>query len=98
MEKVSLTELFPILCDPMECSPASLPHPWYFPDKNTGVGCHFLLQESNLGLSHCEQTLYHLRHQGSPMVWKRRYNLKNLVRATFVVSPTNFIFFYLVFA
>ena len=32
------------------------------------------------------------------MVWKRRYNLKNLVRDTFVVSPTNFIFFYLVFA
>ena len=20
------------------------PHPWYFPGKNTGVGCHFLLQ------------------------------------------------------
>ena len=40
--------------------------------KNTGVGCHFLLQgvsltqESNLGLPHCRQTLYHLSHQGSP--------------------------------
>ena len=31
------------LCDPMDCSlPGSCP--WNFPDKNTGVGCHFLLQ------------------------------------------------------
>ena len=41
------------------------------PGKNTGVGCHFLLQgifltqESNLGLQHCRQILYHLSHQGS---------------------------------
>ena len=25
-------------------SPARLLGPWDFPDKNTGVGCHFLLQ------------------------------------------------------
>ena len=36
------------------------------------MDCHFLLQgifptqRSNLGLLHCRQTLYHLRHQGSP--------------------------------
>ena len=30
------------LCDPME--PTRLPHPWDSPGKNTGVGCHFLLQ------------------------------------------------------
>ena len=42
---------------------------WYFPGKNTGVGCHFLLQGifptrgSNLGLLHCRQILYHLSHQ-----------------------------------
>ena len=41
------------------------------PSKNTGVGCHFLLQEIfptqglNLGLLHCRHTLYHLSHQGS---------------------------------
>ena len=46
--------------------------PWDFPGKSTGVGCHFLLQRifliqgSNLGLSHCRQTLYHLSHQRSP--------------------------------
>ena len=54
------------LCNPMDCSS---------PGKNTGVGCHFLLQgifptqRSNLGLLHCRQILYHLSHQGSPLYW-----------------------------
>ena len=39
--------------------------PWDFPGKNTGVGCHFLLQRIfltqglNLGLLHYRQILYH---------------------------------------
>ena len=47
--------------------------PWDSPGKNTGVGCHFLLQGtfstqgSNPGLLHCRQILYSLSHQGSPM-------------------------------
>ncbi|XP_069451036.1 alpha-N-acetylgalactosaminide alpha-2,6-sialyltransferase 3 isoform X2 [Ovis canadensis] len=47
--------------------------PWDFPGKNTGVGCHFLLQgifptwRLNLSLLHCTQILYGLNHQ-SP-VW-----------------------------
>ena len=47
-------------------------HPRDFPSKNTGMGCHFLLQGifptqgSNPGLLHCRQTLYHLSHQWSP--------------------------------
>ena len=51
---------------------ASLLCPWNSPGKNTGVGCHSLLQgvfptqESNLSLQHCRQTLYCLNHQGSP--------------------------------
>ena len=42
------------------------------PGKNTGVGCHFLLQGifpnqgSNPGLPHCRQTLYPLNHWGRP--------------------------------
>ena len=32
------------LCDPMDCSPTRILCPWDFPGKNTGVGCHFLLQ------------------------------------------------------
>ena len=29
---------------PHRCQPTRLPHLWDSPDKNTGVGCHFLLQ------------------------------------------------------
>ena len=31
------------LCDPVDCSPPGSSI-WNFPDENTGVGCHFLLQ------------------------------------------------------
>ena len=43
--------------------------PWNSPDKNTGVGCHFLLQGLflaqglNLGLLHCRQLLYLVSHR-----------------------------------
>ena len=46
--------------------------PWEFPSKNTGVGCHFLLQgifltqEPNPGLQHCRQILYRPSQVGSP--------------------------------
>ena len=33
----------PILCDPRQ-QLTRLPRPWNSPGKNTGVGCHFLLQ------------------------------------------------------
>ena len=55
---------------PTLCDPTRLHRPWDFPGKNTGVGCHFLLQKifpnqgSNLGLLHCRQTLYLLSHEG----------------------------------
>ena len=32
------------LCDPIDGSPPGTPSPWDSPGKNTGVGCHFLLQ------------------------------------------------------
>ena len=38
----------PTLCDPIDGSPPRLPHPWDSPGKNTGVGCHFLLQCMNV--------------------------------------------------
>ena len=35
----------PTLCNPIDVwQPTRLPHPWDSPGKNTGVGCHFLLQ------------------------------------------------------
>ena len=37
-------ESCPTLCDPMDGSPPGSPGPWESPGKNTGVGCHFLLQ------------------------------------------------------
>ena len=57
---------------PWRWQPTRLTCPSDSPGKNTGVGCHFLLQRifptqgSNLGLPHCRQMLYHLSHQESP--------------------------------
>ena len=58
--------------DPMDCSlPGSFVH-GDSPRKNTGVGCHALLQqicptqELNPSLLHCRQILYQLNYQGSP--------------------------------
>ena len=40
-----LLQLCPTLCDPIDGrQPTRLPRPWDSPGKNTGVGCHFLLQ------------------------------------------------------
>ena len=58
------------LCDLMGCSPPGSSVHWYSPGKNTGVGCHGLLQGifptqgSNPGLLHCRWILYRLNHQG----------------------------------
>ena len=60
------------LLPPHEPQPARLLQTWRFPGKNTGVGCHFLLQgifltqESNPGLLHCRQIFYQLSYKGSP--------------------------------
>ena len=37
-------KLHPTLCDPMDAKSTRLFCPWNSPGKNTGVGCHFLLQ------------------------------------------------------
>ena len=47
--------------------------PWDSPGKDTGMGCHsllqgiFLTQVLNLGPLHCRQIIYHLSYQGSPI-------------------------------
>ena len=43
LDMTAFTSLCPTLCNPMDCSPR-LFCPWDFPYKNTGMGCHFLLQ------------------------------------------------------
>ena len=60
------------LCDPMDCSPPGSSVHGDSPGKNTGVGCHALLQGifpiqgSNQGLLHGRQIPYQLSYQGSP--------------------------------
>ena len=41
---VLVTQSCPTLCDPMDCIPTRLLCLWASPGKNTGVGCHSLLQ------------------------------------------------------
>ena len=82
---VPYTSVFQLKSQSVSCSvmsdclqplePTSLLCPWGSPDKNTGVGCDFLLwgifltQGSNPGILHCRQILYHLSCQGSPYVF-----------------------------
>ena len=59
----SVTKSRPTLCNPKDCSRPSISVHGIF--KNTGVGCHFLLQGtfptqgSNPCLLHCRWILYH---------------------------------------
>ena len=54
--------------------------PWDFPGKDTGVGCHFLLQGifptqgSNPGLLHCRQILYWVSYKGSLLLLLDAYH------------------------
>ena len=56
---------------PHGLQPARLLYPWNCPVKNTGVGCHFLLQgifltqRSNLQLLHWQAASFPLSHQRS---------------------------------
>ena len=67
------------LCDPMDYSSDYSVH-WGSPGKNTGVGCHDLLQGIfptqglNPGLLHCRWTLYHPSHQRSPFIALTAHN------------------------
>ena len=63
------------LCNPVDCGlPGSSVHR-DSPDKNTGTGCHALLQGIfptqglNPGLPHCRQILYQLSYQGSSFLF-----------------------------
>ena len=65
-----VAQFCPTLCELMDCSPPGSSAHGDSPSKNTGVGCHALLQGIfptqglNPGLSHCRRILYHLSHQG----------------------------------
>ena len=66
--------------------------PWDSPGKNSGMGCHSLLQGifptqgSNQGLLHCKQILYHLSHQGSPKLLQFS-SVQSLSRVRLFATP-----------
>ena len=83
-------QLYPALCDPVDYKPTRLLCPWDFWGKNTGVGCHFLLQglfltqRSNPCLLcplHCKWTFYPMNHQ-------RESTTKNYISNIGPVFPT----------
>ena len=61
------------LCDHMDCSLPGFSVHGDSPGRDTGVGCHALLQGIfptqglNPDLLHCRWILYHLNHQESPL-------------------------------
>ena len=69
-----VTQSCPTFCNPMDCSPPGSSVHGDSPGKNTGVGCHFLVQGifptqgSKPGVPHCRRILYHLSHKGSPRI------------------------------
>ena len=67
-----VAQLCLILCDPMDCILSDSFVHGDSPGKNTGVGCHALLQGTfpiqglNSGLLYCRQIFYLMNHLGSP--------------------------------
>ena len=57
----------PTLCDLIDGSPPGSPRPWDSPGKNTGVGCHFLLQCMKVK-SESEVVQLTAAHQAPPSV------------------------------
>ena len=72
--------------------PARLFCPWGSPGKNTGVGCHALLQgifptqRSNPGLSHCRDSLLS-EPPGKPK--KTRVGSQSLLQGNFLTQESN---------
>ena len=80
-KKVLLAQSCPTLRDLMDCS---LPGSSVY-SLLQGI---FPTQESNPGLLHCRQILYHLSHQGSPMAqWLNISHLKNISKMTYPSTP-----------
>ena len=76
-----VAQLCPTLCDPLDCSPPGSSVNGDSPGKNTGVGCHALLQGIfptqglKLVLLHCRWMLYCLSHQGSSCLGSSKSNV-----------------------
>ena len=85
------------LCNLLDCSPPGSSVHGDCPGKNTGVGCHALLQEIvptqglNPGLPQCRPILYHLSHQGSQWMagcyFQGKYYLPYYINVNFFNMP-----------
>ena len=75
----SVAQSCPTLVWPHGLYPARLLCPWDFPGKNTGAGCHFLLQGifptqgSNSHLLYWQAGSLPLSHLGSPTLGRRSF-------------------------
>ena len=74
------------LCNPIDGSPTRLLRPWDSPGKNTGVGCHFLLQF--LGAESASFPFILISLQG---VWKQD-SLPCLGRWQMTLASTNVVY------
>ena len=90
----SVTQLCPTLW-PHKLQPVRLLWPWNFPGRNTGVGCHFLLQRifrtQGSNQHFLCQVPYHWCHQRSPnktfvineafwfYIWKQNMFMKQFI-------------------
>ena len=91
--KVLVTQLCPTLCDHMDCSPPVSSVHGDSPGKNTGVGCHALLQGIfptqglNPGLLHCRWILYQMSYQGSPWKTVQMFLKKLKIELPYIRNP-----------
>ena len=78
-----VAQLCPILCNLVDCTPPVSSVCGYSRGRNSGVGCHALLQRNvptqdlNPGLQHCRWILYSLSHQVKP---KSSPNAENIYK------------------
>ena len=88
-----LLQLYPTLCDLMDCSPPGSSVHGDSPGKNTGVGCHallqgiFLTQGLNPHLLHCRQILYHWATKEAPLIYSSLYML---IPSSWFIPPQHF--------
>ena len=82
-----------ILCDPMNCSP---PGSCYSPGKNTGVGCHFLLQGIFLRVETASPVAPALQVDSLPLSYQgSSINILNIYYSIFIYNIQIYIYIYI---
>ena len=87
-----VTQSCPTLCNPMDCNPPGSCVHGDSPGKNTGVGCHSLLQEilpiqgSNLDLLYCRFFIVWVTREAQIMSF---FLMAKVFQPWFIHSPTD---------